>query len=205
VRRTKEDAALTKEQLLKAALHSFHEKGYIATSLDDIARAAGATRGAVYWHFGSKAELFNAVVREQYTRAAAKLGPLYAQGGTMIETLRHVLVSWLSYAEEDRDFRTMLELTTLQTGLLPELAAGIQEKKRSTDLTIQGFATMIGKGITAGEVRPEVNPEVTARMALGMIYGITSAWLIDQSAFSLKDQAEEMIDIFLRGIAQAET
>ena len=64
---------------------------------------------------------------------------------------------------------------------------------------------MISKGITAGEVRPEVNPEVTARMALCMIYGITSAWLIDQSAFSLKNQAEEMIDIFLRGIAQAQS
>ncbi len=204
MRRTKEDAALTKEQLLKAALHSFHEKGYIATSLDDIARAAGTTRGAVYWHFGSKAELFNAVVREQYTQAGIKLGPIYEKGGTVLEMLRRILVSWLSYAEEDSDFRTMLELTTLQTGLLPELADGIQEKKRYTDLTIQGFATMIDQGITAGEVRPEVNSEVTARMAVGLIYGITSAWLNDQSAFSLKAQAGEMIDIFLRGIAQSE-
>lgn len=204
MRRTKEDAALTKEQLLKAALHSFHEKGYMATSLDDIARAAGTTRGAVYWHFGSKAELFNAVVREQYIQAYKKLGPIYEKGGTMLETLRGILVSWLSYAEEDSDFRTMLELTTLQTGLLPELADGIQEKKHHTDLTIQGFAAMIERGITTGEVRPEVNPEVTARMALGMIYGITSAWLIDQNTFSLKAHAEEMIDIFLRGIAQTQ-
>nr|MBA2394729.1 TetR family transcriptional regulator [Ktedonobacteraceae bacterium] len=69
---------------------------------------------------------------------------------------------------------------------------------------IQGFATMISKGITAGEVRPEVDPEVTARMAVVLIYGITSTWLGDQSAFSLKAQAAEMIDIFLRGIAQLE-
>jgi len=72
MRRTKEDAALTRENLLDAALASFHARGYMATTLDDIAHRAGITRGAIAWHFGSKAELLNAVIRERYARASTR-------------------------------------------------------------------------------------------------------------------------------------
>ncbi|MCL4562239.1 MAG: TetR family transcriptional regulator, partial [Chloroflexi bacterium] len=58
MRRTKEEAAETRDLLLKSALSVFSQKGYSATTLGDVARAAGVTRGAIYWHFGSKAELY---------------------------------------------------------------------------------------------------------------------------------------------------
>jgi AcrR family transcriptional regulator len=202
MRRTKEDAAITRAQLLKAALRQFHEKGYLATTLEDIARAAGTTRGAVYWHFGSKAELFNAVIREQYNRAGVALAHIYATGGTPLEMLRRVLVGWISYAEEDSDFRIMLELKVLQTGFYPELAGGIQESLYYTDRVVKQFAEMIKHAIDAGEVRPDVKPETAAITALGgIIYGITSFWLMNQKLFSLKALAEEAVDIFIRGIA----
>ena len=202
MRRTKEDAAITKEQLLKAALHYFHEKGYLATTLEDIARAAGTTRGAVYWHFGSKAELFSAVIREQYNRAGAALARTYTTGGTPLEMLRRVLIGWTSYAEEDSDFRIMLELKVLQTGFHPELEEGIQESFYYTDRVVKQFADMIKRAIDVGEVRPDVKPETAAITALsGMIYGITSFWLMNQKLFSLRTLAEEAVDIFIRGIA----
>ncbi len=49
MRRTKEEAAITREHLLEAALLCFRTKGYASTTLDDIARQAGATRGAIHW------------------------------------------------------------------------------------------------------------------------------------------------------------
>ena len=69
MRRTKEEAAITREHLLNAALVSFSARGYSHTTLDDIARQAGTTRGAIHWHFGNKAELYNTLVREGYARA----------------------------------------------------------------------------------------------------------------------------------------
>ncbi|HEU5383170.1 MAG TPA: TetR family transcriptional regulator, partial [Ktedonobacteraceae bacterium] len=66
MRRTKEEAAITRERLLEAALECFHSKGYSATTLDDIARRAEITRGAIQWHFGSKADLYNTLLRERY-------------------------------------------------------------------------------------------------------------------------------------------
>ena len=62
VRRTKEQALVTRHTLLDAAELLFQARGVAGTSLQAIAQAAGTTRGAVYWHFCEKADLFNAMV-----------------------------------------------------------------------------------------------------------------------------------------------
>lgn len=62
MKRSKEDAAVTREQLLDAAYHLFSTKGYENTTLSDIASEAGLTRGAVYWHFQDKQDLLNQLV-----------------------------------------------------------------------------------------------------------------------------------------------
>ena len=61
-RRTKEDAQKTREQLLDAAETVFHRKGVSKTSLNDIAEEAGLTRGALYWHFKNKHDVFEAML-----------------------------------------------------------------------------------------------------------------------------------------------
>lgn len=67
-RRTQaERRADTRAALLYAARHTFAERGYHATSLDQVSAAAGCTKGALYDHFGSKAGLFLALLDEQFT------------------------------------------------------------------------------------------------------------------------------------------
>ena len=61
-RRTKADAQTTRNNLLDAAEQLFQSRGVSHTSLNDIATAAGTTRGAIYWHFKDKADLFNAMM-----------------------------------------------------------------------------------------------------------------------------------------------
>lgn len=56
-RRTKEDAFATRNSLLDAAEQVFYEQGVARASLNEIAQRAGATRGAVYWHFKDKLDL----------------------------------------------------------------------------------------------------------------------------------------------------
>jgi AcrR family transcriptional regulator len=168
MRRTKEDAALTREKLLDAALVSFHAQGYIATTLDDIARQAGITRGAIAWHFGSKAELLNAVIRERYSRAMVRMLAVQAQGGTPLQVLSRVFTRWMSYLEEDAEFRAVQEIM-VRTPVLPEMADGMREKAESMRYSIAYFAGLIQQGIDAGEIDPGVNPEVAATTALGSI------------------------------------
>ncbi|WP_412480702.1 TetR family transcriptional regulator [Azonexus sp. IMCC34839] len=61
VRKTKEEAEQTRKDIIEAARRVFHECGVVRSTLEKIAKAAGVTRGAVYWHFENKAELFFAM------------------------------------------------------------------------------------------------------------------------------------------------
>src|SRR5260370_592667 len=110
MRRTKEEAAETRKQLLEAALRIFRTRGYAATTLEEIARKAGITRGAIQWHFGGKADLYNALIRECYQEAGEAFQDMYRPEGTALQKLRMGLVRWLSYTEENMKFRTMLEM-----------------------------------------------------------------------------------------------
>ena len=62
-RNTKEKAQETRERILDAAEDVFYDKGVSNTSLNDVAQAAGVTRGAIYWHFKNKSDLFDAMCR----------------------------------------------------------------------------------------------------------------------------------------------
>ena len=61
MRKTKEEAQKTREDLLKAAALVFSDKGVARSTLAEIAKAAGVTRGAIYWHLENKAEIFDAL------------------------------------------------------------------------------------------------------------------------------------------------
>lgn len=64
VRRSKEDSLITRQQILKTAEHAFHEYGVAGTTLIKIAQNAGMTRGAIYWHFSDKRQLFDSLFED---------------------------------------------------------------------------------------------------------------------------------------------
>ncbi|MBS8239868.1 TetR family transcriptional regulator [Marinobacter lipolyticus] len=66
-RRTKEDAQKTRELLIEAAENVFYDKGVSKASLSDIAESAGVTRGAIYWHFKNKHDVFEAMIERLKT------------------------------------------------------------------------------------------------------------------------------------------
>ncbi|WP_162552118.1 TetR family transcriptional regulator, partial [Klebsiella pneumoniae] len=64
-RKTREEAQRTRQLLIESAIQQFALRGVTNTTLTDIADAAGVTRGAGYWHFASKTELFNGMWEQQ--------------------------------------------------------------------------------------------------------------------------------------------
>ena len=60
-RKTKEEADKTRRAILEASFEVFVQKGFARATLEDVARKAGVTRGAVYWHFRDKTALFSAL------------------------------------------------------------------------------------------------------------------------------------------------
>jgi AcrR family transcriptional regulator len=200
MRRTKEEAAITREQLLKKALAVFSKKGYAATTLEDIAREAEVTRGAIYWHFGSKAELYNTLIREYSDRGSAIMQQAAAEGGTLLDILRRVFVRQLQAIEEDSALRALMELQLFKTGLVPELEEGRQQQIEASVGLVEMLTDIMGQGIQAGLLRSGVEPKEMARAYLAFQNGLIYLWLTTPIQFSVKASAESFADILMAGL-----
>jgi TetR/AcrR family acrAB operon transcriptional repressor len=204
MRKTKEEAEITRQTLLRAGLRVFSSQGYADTRLEDIAAEAGVTRGAIYHHFGGKAELYNALVQERYGRVNQVFEQAISEGGTPVQILRRLMIRSLQYLEDDDDYRAVQELVSFKTAIIPELEAGMRQKKNGTRSFVDYVAGLIEQGLDAGEVRPGTNARDAALSAIGLINGVSLMWLFDPTLFSLRARAEGIVDTFLKGVILAD-
>lgn len=200
MRRTKEEADITRQRLLLAALNVFSRQGYDATRLEDIAAEAEVTRGAIYHHFGGKAELYNEMVMEFTQRVMPVINEAVEQGSGALDKLRRLFVSTLSYIEEDAVYRAVNELVLFKTSVSPELAEGMQRKVEGIYGLIAFIAEQIQQGMDAGEIRRDIDARDTAIAFLSLQNGLMMVWLLDQKLFSLREKAASMAEIFIHGI-----
>ncbi len=201
MRRTKEDAEVTRQKILKSALTVFGAKGYASASLEEIAREAGVTRGAIYWHFDGKANLYNALAQEYSQRGAQIMQQAIQKGGSLLDILRRVFVNLLCAVEDDANLRAMMEIHLFKTEMEPDLLPGRQERIAAGELLLENIATAMRQGIEAGLLRPDVGPLDMARAFMAFQNGLIDLWLMDPKAFSLSQAADHYADIFLGGVS----
>ena len=91
MRRTQEDAEKTKQMILDAGFRIFAEQGYYHTSIEDIAKAAHVTRGAVYWHFKNKEDFILAMADSIYTETSERIKLHFMQGTTLGEKISNTI------------------------------------------------------------------------------------------------------------------
>lgn len=200
MRRTKEEAEITKQNLLAAGLEVFSRKGYKATRVEDIARQANVTTGALYHHFSGKSALYIALVEKSSAKANQLAQQIVEQGGTPATVLRRLLVRLFEFAEEDQEYRAVIELFLNKTEFSPELAIITEQTLEGRRLLAQILANLIREGIVAGEFRPTVSPEDAALALVGFMNGMGLIWVQDPEHFSIKERAESLVDSFLSGI-----
>ena len=200
MRRTKEEAAATRATLLKIALSVFSAKGYSAATLDDVAKAAKMTRGAIYWHFKSKADLYNTLLQEVSARGAAVVQQAVADGGPLIEILRRVFVRQCALIEEDKEARAVMELALFKTGLDPELQGGRKKQLEAGNALVAGIADAMQQGAAQRVLRNDIDPTDMARAFIAFENGVIQLWLASPKAFSLKASAGAFADILIAGL-----
>lgn len=200
MRRTKEEAAITRATLLKTALSVFSTRGYAATTLDDVAKAAKVTRGAIYWHFKSKADLYNTLVQEFSARGAGVVQQAVSEGGMLIEILRRIFVRVCTVIEEDKELRAVMELTLFKTGMDPDLQAGRKKQIEEGNALLQGITEAMRQGIAQGDLRNDIDPADMARAFIAFENGAIQLWLLSPRSFSLKASAESFADVLVAGL-----
>lgn len=200
MRRTKDEAAVTRANLLKTALAVFSAKGYAAATLDDVAKSAKVTRGAIYWHFKSKADLYNTLTQELSARGVTVVQQAVAEGGTLIDILRRVFVRQCTLIEDDKEARAVMELALFKTSLDPELQAGRKQQLEAGNALVTGIADAMRQGITQGVLRKDVDAADMARAFIAFENGAIQLWLSSPKSFSLKESAESFANILISGL-----
>lgn len=154
------------QELLAAALDLFVERGFAATRLDDVARAAGVSKGTLYLYYCSKEELFKAVVREGVIPLLGEAEGMIGQfSGGSEELFRLIMTTWWQKMG-DTSLSGLPKLMMAEAGNFPELARFYQDEviSRAEKLVV----SMLERGMARGEIR-NVDLEIDARLLIAPV------------------------------------
>jgi TetR/AcrR family acrAB operon transcriptional repressor len=182
VRRTKAEAEQTRQEIIAAARRVFHERGVRCCSLEQIALAAGVTRGAVYWHFKDKSALFFAVRNEGYEAFSQRVGETLAGGGQgdPLVAVAEALKAVFDMLARDEMTRQTLEILLLRCEYTGELADALQlvfESHRHLQDALQGAYE---RAAERGSLRAGLEPELLAMETLTFLTGLLERWIVDR-------------------------
>ena len=201
-RRTKEDALETRNSLLDAAERVFQSQGVAGTSLNDIALQAGATRGAIYWHFKDKADLFNAMMERVSLPLQDAIAHIEQQTeGDPLQQLRASIRLALEKIVRDPQTRRVVEVATHKVEYVASLCAVRERHLRVRELWILRFRGALLRSAAARGVKLSLPAAAAAQGLQALVDGLIQNWLLDTDAFDLEIVGAKAVDAYLRGLA----
>lgn len=203
-RRTKEEAQATRDLLLDTAEQVFLKRGVSRTSLNEIAAAAGVSRGAIYWHFQDKADLFNAMMVRVTMPIEEAVGSNSDPGNVdPLAQARMTLIEALRKTATDPQVRRVFEIATHKVEYVDELSS-----VRERHLTVRNSClSHVTQGLNLARERGQVASDLCTRSAaLGLhalIDGLIQNWMLDPPAFDLVKVGTQVLETYLAGLASA--
>ncbi|MCM2251162.1 MAG: TetR family transcriptional regulator [Ramlibacter sp.] len=199
-RRTKEDALATRHSLLDAAERVFQAKGVARATLGDIAAAAGTTRGAIYWHFADKSDLFNAMMERVVLPMERGLEAATLDQADPLPALHATLLGALDNIATDPQLHRVLEIATLKVEYVDDLWAIRQHHLRTRDEWVARMTRVLRASARHRGLCLPLPVEAAARGLHALVSGIIQSWLLDPSAFDLRACGAKAIQVYLAGL-----
>jgi TetR/AcrR family acrAB operon transcriptional repressor len=180
-RKTKEAALETRGLIIDAARRVFHAEGVNRSTLDKIAKAAGVTRGAVYWHFANKAEIFLAV-KKTYTSEFDQLQSLLSpsQDESPLSAISHYLQGLFSALLSNAAARETYEIIMLRCEYVEEFHEVLQVITEPCTDILASFNRLYRDAETRQELKPGLDPAMMALDTLAFVRGTLRAILSGQ-------------------------
>lgn len=203
-RKTKEEALETRNHLLDAAEDVFHRAGYARTTLEAVAEAAGLTRGAIYWHFKNKSDLFNAMCeRIRLPMEELAVAGVTSDNEDPLGHLRRICILFLTQAATDVHTRKVFDILYNKCEFVdPADPAYIRQQEAF--LNGRGrLSKMLELAVKKGQLAGDVDVPLAAIMFHAGIDGVMRNWLFANDAFDLAAQAERLVDACLDTVRYA--
>ncbi|MFN2360325.1 MAG: TetR family transcriptional regulator [Marinobacter sp.] len=196
-RRTKADAENTRQSILDASEQVFMEKGVARASLEQIAREAGVTRGAVYWHFRNKSDVLDAML-ERVRAPLTEMVDAVTTPEQSLGNLQSVCVYALRKLAEDPHHFRVYSILFHRT----ESDQAIEKQRELASHSIEHLAQVFALEGISDRLYPGLTPVQAARSLHTQMLGIYYDWLSNPEGWDLMAEAECLVAVIFRGLCQ---
>ncbi len=187
-----------RERILRAAVKVFAKKGFYASRVSEIAKAAGVADGTIYLYFDGKDDLLESLFEDRMERLFTVLRAELAKHPTARARLRTLIELQLGLLEGQRELAEVITVNLRQsTRLLRQYGS-----RRFVEY-LELMAAVVADGQRGGEFRDDLSPRVLARALFGALDGIALTWALgDARAGGLEKAASQLASVMLQGLAR---
>ena len=157
------------DELLGVVAQEFLERGYDATSMEDLSRATGRTKSSIYHHVSGKEELLRLAVARAITALFAVLDEPGAQAGRAVERLEHVVRGSARVLAAELPYVTLL----LRVHGNTDAERWALQRRREFDARL---TALVRAAVEEGDVRADLDPRLVTRLLFGMVNSLVD-WL----------------------------
>jgi len=193
----------TRERIIASAARVFGQKGFQRASLDQVAADAGLTKGAIYWHFKSKNDLYFALLDSRFQRdTSTMMGAVAEMAATAGKTstarmMAAIFCAGLESATSDPDWPRLF-VEVMGQAREPEIHERIAQFYEQG----WGFAGgMVRDMQAAGLIRRDIDPDMMATFWFALCDGLILAWLSQPDRIDFPVLSEVILDMLWHGIA----
>ena len=186
-----------RDRILRAAIKVFARKGFYATRVSEIAKAAGVADGTIYLYFKNKDDVLVSIFQDGIRRLIDVLKEDAAACDTVEERITRIVELQLGLLEGQRDLAEVITVNLRQSSkLLKQYAAPLFMEY------LEIVSGIIADGQKQGVLRKDINPKVAARALWGALDGLAVTWAIGSEAdpVQLRKAAKQCATLFLEGL-----
>ena len=200
-RRTKAEALETRNTILDAAIDVFFEKGVNSSSLNDIARKAKVTRGAIYWHFKNKLHIFSALHDQLYSYLADTIfQDLQNDHPHPLLQLERLCTELIIELQHDQNRFKALSIVYLRCDYSGEMGQFLEQQNVNRQRTINLFSSYFERAKLHGHLPNDINPQTLSAALLAYISGIVIEYIRSYPAIDLDTEGAGFMRLFFRNM-----
>jgi len=187
-----------RQRLLEAAAAVFKDKGFGATSVNDIAARLGSDRASVYYYYGSKQEIYLDLIRRAVEEIVVLAETTATGSGPATVRLRHLFETTLDGFERHYPYLHIFIQEDVRR-FAPEDGPGNVELEAWATRFEKAFGKVIKDGIAKGEFRGNLDPRLAMLAMLGTI-NWSHRWFLPGERLTGGELGAGFVEIFLEGI-----
>ena len=200
VRKTKEDASITRQRIIDAAREVFATRGVSRSTLEHIATQAGVTRGAVYWHFENKTQLFNAMREQVFLPLLDRMDDSLLDNPNIdpLSAMENTLKNIIAKLENCCITRQTYEIMMTKCEYVDDLSVALENILINCQSIVEKYEVVYNRAIKQGLLITQQTPAQLAMDTHLFFSGLLHLWVKDFKGTQVRANTNAIIEAHMQ-------